>query len=70
MPSLAEEDRCITLMKVQVQGAIGLYLTLVNLAEPMRIDLGVADFLPVLVDELWFSHARIAAANPDRIPTY
>jgi hypothetical protein len=70
MPSLAEEDRRITLMEVQVQRAIGLYLALVNLAKPMRIDLGVANFLPVLVDELWFSHARFAAPNPDRIPTY
>jgi hypothetical protein len=52
-------------MEVQVQGSIGLYLALVNLAKPMRIDLGVANFLAVLVDELWFSHARFAAPNPD-----
>jgi len=68
MPSLAEEDRRITLMEVQIQGPVGLYLALVNFAKPMRIDLGVANFLPVLVDELWFSHARCAAPNPIGFP--
>ena len=64
MPSLAEEDRRITLMEVQVQGSIGLYLALVDLAKPMGIDPGVANFLPVLVDELWFSHAPLCRSQP------